>query len=87
VPPSSAFRKWSTPPQVAEELGVNADKVVAWIKSGELRAINVAARLGGRPRFRISEADLLAFQERRSAVPIAPRPKRQKKQDGIIEFF
>jgi len=35
-----------TPPQAARLLGVNADKIRAWIASGELRATNVALRHG-----------------------------------------
>ena len=31
-----------SPPKYAEGLGVDPAKVLAWIKSGELRAINVA---------------------------------------------
>jgi excisionase family DNA binding protein len=84
---SSAFRKWYSPPQVAEQLGVNPEKVIGWIRSGELRAINVAARLGSRPRFRIGEADLLAFVQQRSAVPTTPTPKRRKKLANVEKFF
>lgn len=35
-----------SPPEVADRLGINAGKVLAWIRSGELRATNVAARAG-----------------------------------------
>lgn len=37
-----------TPPQVAKMFGVNAGKVVGWIRSGELRAVNIAAKTSGR---------------------------------------
>src|SRR5437660_5835359 len=39
-----------TPPEVAKMWGITPEKVIAFIRSGELRAINVATRLGGRPR-------------------------------------
>src|SRR4051812_5843705 len=38
-----------TPPQYAAKLGVSVEKVHGWIRRDELRAINVAAKLGGRP--------------------------------------
>jgi excisionase family DNA binding protein len=50
--------------EVARQLGVHPDTVRNWIKSGELAAID----LGGRAGYRISEADLSAFlQKRRGA--------------------
>jgi excisionase family DNA binding protein len=75
-----------TPPEVARHLRVNADKVLAWIRSGELRAVNVATGLAGRPRWRVSLADLKAFIARRSARP-APAPRRRKRPAEVIEYF
>jgi hypothetical protein len=86
-PANPATRTKLTPPQVGERLGVSAEKVIGWIRAGELRGMNVAARLGGRPRWRIDLADLLAFEQRRSAVPTAPKPRRRHKQAAVIEFF
>jgi excisionase family DNA binding protein len=81
--------RYLSPPQVARRLGVNADKVRLWLSNGELRGINVAARLGGRPRWRISEADLLAFQARRSAGAEGQRTRvrRRQRSPDVIEFF
>jgi excisionase family DNA binding protein len=56
-----------TPPELARRWGVSSDKVRAWIESGELRAINLATRPSGRPRYRIDLADVLAFEQRREA--------------------
>jgi excisionase family DNA binding protein len=75
-----------SPPEVARRFGVNADKVRTWIHSGELHAVNVAARAAGRPRWRISEADLAKFVAGRSAPPPALRRHRRKDPD-VIEFF
>ncbi len=41
--------------------------VLAWIRTGELHAVNVAARAGGRPRWRISVEALERFDEARSS--------------------
>jgi len=51
---ASVTPEYLTPPQVAKLLAVKHDKILSWIRTGELRAINLAARQGGRPRWRIS---------------------------------
>ena len=77
-----------TPPQYAKKLGISPDKVLAWIRSGELRAINVAAKPGGRPRWRISEAAIEAFEARRSATPpTKPVRRRRRNPADVIEYF
>lgn len=77
-----------TPPELAAQLGVSVDKILTWIHSGELRAVNLATRLGGRPRFRIDPADVAEFENRRVARPIpkTPKPRRRPCHD-LIEFF
>jgi hypothetical protein len=76
-----------SPPAVGRRLGVSADKVVGWIRTGELRAADLAQRRGGRPRYRVSLADVEVFLQRRSAAP-TPRPRRRGRQmAGVIEFF
>ena len=51
---------------VAERYGIAPEKVLEWIRSGELIAINVAQGSNGqRPRWRIAEAELEAFELRR----------------------
>jgi hypothetical protein len=77
------------PPEIARLYGVSPDKVITWIRSGELRAINIATRVGGRPRFLVDAADLAAFEIRRqshSKMTTTQRPRRQRPAD-IIEFF
>lgn len=63
-----------TLPEVAKHLRVRPNKVLAWIRDGELRAYNVAARHGGlRPKYRVNPEDLAAFSQRR-AVVASPSP-------------
>jgi hypothetical protein len=73
--------RYVTPPQVAEELGVNVQKVGAWIASGELVAFDLAKRTGGKkPRWRISSEaleDFLARRQNKSALVKTP-PRRRK---------
>jgi transposase len=71
--------EYLTPPAIAKRLGVSCEKVIGWLLAGELRGSNLAAKLGGRPRYRVSEADLSDFLERRSASvpPVMPRRRKQ----------
>jgi hypothetical protein len=81
--------KFFTPPQLAEEFGVDADKILGWIRSGQLIAINMVTTTGGRPRYRISAEEAQAFQKRRSSAPppkSSPRTKTSK-DDGTIKFY
>ena len=75
-------------PQVAQRYGIDPVKVHAWIKSGELRAINAATRRSGRPRYLIDETDLMAFEASRAVVPSTPAPRRRRRTGaGVTEFF
>lgn len=82
-----ASPQYLTPPQVAKRLAVDPSRVRAWIVNGSLRAINVGDG-SQRPRYRISPADLAAFEAARSA---GPQPKisrvRRKKDPLITEYF
>jgi excisionase family DNA binding protein len=77
-----------TPPEVARQWRIKHDKVLTWIRSGELRAINVATKPGGRPSYRIDPVDLKAFADRRAAVAL-PRPPRRKgrRKTARKEYF
>ena len=77
-----------TPPQVARRYGVKAERVIGWIRSGELRAINVASKASRRPRFRIDPADLTVFENGRLAAT-APKitRRRRRKNSDVIPFF
>lgn len=84
--PNLATRRL-TPPEIAELLRVGRDKVFGWIRSGELRATNLAARLGGRPRWSISPEALAEFESRRTAQPTPKAPKRRRQPADVIAFF
>jgi hypothetical protein len=60
-------QSYLTPGEIAKNARIGINKVLFWINSGELRAVNVAANAGGqRPRWRVSELDWEAFQARRT---------------------
>lgn len=73
---------------VADRYGVAEHTVLGWIKTGELRAVNVGTAPGKKkPRWRITQVALEAFEAARTAVPVlAPRRKRSR-QAELIEFY
>lgn len=76
----------ATPPAIAKQLVVHVGKVLGWIQSGELRAINLGN--GMRPRWRIMPEDLKAFLERRAAQPALKATRRRRKVDpAVTEYF
>ncbi len=81
--------KYLSPPEVASILEVTHHKVIAWINSGELEAYDFSENRASRPRWRISQANIDAFLERRASSPTPPvtRRQRRKKADGVIQFY
>lgn len=73
--------EYMTPEEVARRLGINGNKVRAWIASGRLQASDIALRDGGRrPRWRVSQAALDAFLKSRSNRPPAKVSRRQREE-------
>lgn len=60
----------STVRDIMNKYSVTEQTVLAWIHSGELEAVNVGVESGKkRPRWRITDAALAAFEKKRSARP------------------
>ena len=79
---------YRTPPQRAEELGIDPAKLIIEIKAGRLVAVDLATPGSKRSRYRISEeaiADWLRSRQVRPAVK--PQPRRRKLQQGIKQYF
>jgi hypothetical protein len=76
-----------TPPQLAAQWGVDVHKIVGWIRSGELRAINLATDRNGRPRYAIDQADIAVFEASRAVQPPMPRLRRRRTDPGVTQFF
>lgn len=73
---------------IAERYGVTEATVLAWIRSGELRAVNVGRRAGAKkPRWRVTAAALEAFEQIRSAAPIEGTPRRKRRAADRDEGF
>jgi excisionase family DNA binding protein len=75
--------------QVAEMLQVGTDIVTHFVDSGELDAIDVSVRRGGRRRLRIPEDALRQFLERRRVhvPPTRGRGSRRGRPYEVIDFF
>ena len=78
--------RWLSPPQIGRKLGVDPGKIIEWIRRGELRAVNIAENLGGRPRYRVDPAALAAFLDGRSTSP-TPKPVRQRKKGFERKYY
>jgi hypothetical protein len=87
--PASEPVRYLSPPEYARRLGVKPSKVIAWIRSGELRSLDASSRPGvGRPRFRISPDAIVEFENRRGVQPApAPRRRRNKQRNGVVQYF
>ena len=59
--------EYLTPPQVSALLGIGHKKILAWVHSAELRAVDLSATRGKRPRWRVSRQALDDFLSCRSA--------------------
>jgi len=75
-------------PFLAKEWGVSAAKITAFIRAGELRAINVATRADQRPRYLIDRADIAAFEASRRVVPDVSTTQRLRRRaaQGVKQF-
>jgi excisionase family DNA binding protein len=73
---------------VCKRFGVGEHTVLAWIHGGELQAINVSRRLGGKPKWRVTAEALQAFELLRSARPLEPCAKqRRKSATDVVQFY
>jgi len=72
--------RYLTPPMIANQLRVSPEKVLAWIRKAELRAINVSDG-NRRPRYRVAPEDLEAFLERRVVQPPPVIQRRRRKRE------
>lgn len=73
---------------LSERYDVTMRTVVAWIRSGNLRAVNVARKSGTtKPRWRVTQEALIAFEEARTPTPAPFRTSRRRRPTDVIEFY
>jgi hypothetical protein len=58
----------------------------AFIRKGELVAVNVATTLSGKPQWRITAESVERFERRRTSSP-PPKPQRRRRQAYQIDYF
>jgi transposase len=78
--PAHTEREVMTPAQVAKKLGVAVGKVLTWINSGELVAVNIATSRSNRPRWAVQPEALNEFLKGRRAVPASPTVERKTRR-------
>jgi len=87
----SIERQKFTVPQLARLWGISTNKIFAFIRSGELRAINLASRTATRPRYSIDKTDIDAFEKSRQVVPdggeSTTKRLRRRASGNVREFF
>jgi hypothetical protein len=71
---------------VARRYRVGADKVRAWIRRGELRAINTADFACARPRWVIPPEALAGFEQRRLGGP-PPKKERRRRPVTTMDYY
>ncbi len=69
--------RYLTPPMIAARLRVSSQKVLGWIRRGELRAFNLSD--SHRPLYRVNPDDFDAFLEQREVQPPAPAERRRRR--------
>lgn len=84
----AAAKPMLSPPAVARKLGVCPSKILRWIKTGQLRGIDISETPGtGRPRYRVDPLDLATFLDQRSVSPPSPSRRRRRQPDGVHQYF
>ena len=75
------------PREIAAMYRISINKVLAWVRSGELKAINVGRDNAKRPRFLIPVESLSAFEASRASRPPATKAKRRRRQPADVKSF
>jgi uncharacterized protein YjcR len=76
-----------TTEEVAKRYRVSPDKVRAWVRRGDLAAINTSRNRCGKPRYVFTPAALAAFEQGHAAQTEAPTPKSRRLQQGTKSYF
>ena len=72
---------------IQQRYGVTEGTVLIWIRSGQLKALNVGRKPGAKkPRWRVTDAALAAFEALRTPTPPTPRTSRPRSA-AVVEFY
>lgn len=76
-----------SPRQLAAYLGIGLDKVLAWIRTGKIAAIDVGG-VPGKPRYKVTPEALEAFLiSRKVIVPPTPPRRREPRPAGWLDRY
>ena len=79
-------KPYLTTPEVAKMWRVSRERVVGWIRSGQLVAMNTNPS-GKIPRYVIDPQDLERFKQTRTVPPEVPKPQRRRPMPGVKQFY
>jgi hypothetical protein len=65
---------------------VGPDKVLGFIRRGELGAVNVETHTSGRPQYRVTPEEVAKFEARRTSAPL-PKPLRRKRKPDVKDYY
>ncbi len=74
------------PSEIAAHLRVDVHSVLAAIKSGRLRAIDVRRPGASRPRYRITADDLADYRRLLAVQTPVPRARRRNNMAGVKQY-
>jgi hypothetical protein len=57
---------------------VGPDKIRAFLRRGELAAVNLATCLSAKPQWRITPESVAQFEQKRSSAPTPKAPRRRR---------
>jgi len=76
-----------TTEEVARRYRVSPDKVRAWVRRGELAAINTSRNRCGKPRYVFTPDALAAFERGHAAQTETPKAKCRHLPQGTKSYF
>jgi hypothetical protein len=77
-----------TPREFARRYRVGVERVRGWILRGELRAINTADHLSGKPRWVIPPEAIQEWEQRRQGgTPAEVTPRRRRRVAAMVDFY
>jgi hypothetical protein len=65
---------------------VGQDKVLGFLRRGELVGVNLATCTAGRPQWRITPEAVAAFEQRRTSAP-PPKVRRTNRRSVGVDYF
>jgi hypothetical protein len=77
-----------SPRDLCHRYKVGLDKVLGWIRRGELKAVNVATALCGKPRWVVTPEAIAEFERMRAGgLPPKKERRRQRNPPDFVDFY